>query len=98
MAMGKPVIVSNCVPMKRITEETACGLAFQSGDVNSLKSALRTLLLNPTLRTTLGQNGRNAVLEKYNWDVDRKILLRVIESLPQGVRRGEMPALSGADL
>jgi glycosyltransferase involved in cell wall biosynthesis len=79
MALGKPVVASDCLPMKRIISETDCGLTFCSGDVASLENALRRLLVDPQLRVRAGLNGRNAVLDRYNWDVDRKILLQVID-------------------
>ena len=98
MAMGKPVVVSNCVPMKRIVRESDCGLIFETGDVCGLRSALQTLLADPMLRAALGQNGKRAVHETYNWDVDRKVLLGVIGSLPGRTGTRQSPALSTINL
>jgi glycosyltransferase involved in cell wall biosynthesis len=81
MALGKPVVASNCAPMERVIRETDCGVTFLSGDVADLQAALRTMLADAKVRSAKGQNGKKAVLEKYNWGVDAKCLLRVLANL-----------------
>lgn len=76
MAFAKPVIVSDCRPLKRIIEENNCGLSFRSGDVADLIRALRELIRDPG-RKEKGQNGKKAVISKYNWDVDSKAMFDV---------------------
>jgi glycosyltransferase involved in cell wall biosynthesis len=85
MAFAKPVIAADCRPLKRVIDETNCGLTFRSGDVAGLQGALRKLLLD-TQRESKGQNGKNAVEEKYNWDVDKNVLLELIQRLESGPR------------
>lgn len=81
MALGKPVVASNCAPMERIIRETDCGLTFVSGDVVALQAALRKLLSNPEARVRMGRNGMKAVREKYNWGIDEKSLLNVLDGI-----------------
>lgn len=69
MAIGKPVIVSNCRVQQRIIEEENCGLVFESGNVHQLCKCILKLYKNNELRKKMGENGKKAVLEKYNWDV-----------------------------
>ena len=38
-------------------------------------------MTNPEVAEKMGQNGKKAVLEKYNWDVEEKKLFDVYEEL-----------------
>jgi glycosyltransferase involved in cell wall biosynthesis len=91
MALGKPVIASDCIPIARIIRETGCGFTFASGDVVDLQAALRKLLSDGAARSTMGRNGQRAVREKYNWGIEAKNLLGVIETV-QTSAHGTMPS------
>lgn len=78
MFMGKPVLVSDAIPIKRIVEETKAGIWFKSGDEKDFAFKL-SILLND--KKNLGANGRNAVLMKYNWNVDSIELLKMYSKL-----------------
>ena len=54
MAAGKPVIVSNVIPMARIVNETECGKVYSDYDVDSLVSVIEQLE-NNDLRSLLGK-------------------------------------------
>ncbi|NSW78207.1 MAG: glycosyltransferase family 4 protein [Chthonomonadetes bacterium] len=69
MAFRKPVLVSDCRPMKRLVEETGCGLVFRSQDAEDLAEKV-LMLRDPALRAEMGARGRKAVEERYNWGVD----------------------------
>lgn len=65
MASGLPVIVSQEVDLMPLIQEYKAGLIVkQTGD--SLASALNTLIKNPMLRKTFGQNGRRLVKKEFN--------------------------------
>jgi len=54
--------------------------------VNPLKpeeiaKAVEYLMLHPNEAEKMGENGRKAVLEKYNWENESKKLLKVYEEL-----------------
>lgn len=76
MLLSKPVVVSSCKPLKRVIEETGGGLVFQAGDANSLAKTIHQLQ-DPQLRHRLGEAGRRAVMEKYNWQNTSKKLVGV---------------------
>lgn len=80
MAFRKPVVVSDCRPMKRLVEETGCGLVFRSQDAEDLAEKV-LMLRNPALRAEMGARGRKAVEERYNWRVDGERFLEVVHSL-----------------
>lgn len=85
MAFAKPIVAADCKPLRRMVEETKCGCIFRSGDVVDLKRALREMLLD-NQRERKGQNGKRAVEEKYNWDMDKRILLETIQRLGSSPR------------
>lgn len=80
MLMGKPVVVSNCRPLRRVVDETGAGVVFQAGDSHSLAQAI-VGLRDEGLRKRLGELGQRAVLSKYNWRKTSKKLLDVYEEL-----------------
>jgi glycosyltransferase involved in cell wall biosynthesis len=81
MAMKKPVIVTDCKPLKRIVEECECGLVVPSGDYKEMAEAVIKLYKDSELATKLGANGRNAVEGKYNWENEAKKLCELYERL-----------------
>lgn len=80
MAAKKPVIVSNVLPMKRIVNDTNCGIVYQDYNDTDLCNVINTLS-NPILRSELAQNGIDQINHKFNWKREEKVLLKAIESL-----------------
>ncbi len=83
MVFGKPVLVSDARPVRRIVEAERCGLVFRDRDVTDFTEQL-IQLAGPALRRALGSNGRQAVLERYNWEADEKTLLAGLEETLKG--------------
>jgi glycosyltransferase involved in cell wall biosynthesis len=81
MACRRPVIVSDCTPLKRIVEETDCGLVYPSGDVSALAICLKRLYDDPQMCNRMGNAGYNAVQDKYNWERTGQTLLRLYRQL-----------------
>jgi glycosyltransferase involved in cell wall biosynthesis len=82
MAFRKPVLVSDCRPMKRLVETHRCGLVFRSQDAEDLVEKVLQLR-DSALRAELGENGRKAVEERYHWGVDGKWLIEVVRQVIQ---------------
>jgi glycosyltransferase involved in cell wall biosynthesis len=82
--MSKPVVVSSCQPLKRIVEETGCGLAFQANDPQDLAKRIQELYVNPQLQADCGRRGREAVLSRYNWVIEGQKLCFLYHSLSKG--------------
>ena len=80
MALGIPVIASDSIPMKRIITREKCGLFFKSRDANDLARCLIDLYCLDLINY-FGNNGKKAVINKYNWKKDEKKLIKVIEKL-----------------
>lgn len=81
MAAGKPVIVSDARPLKRLVETERCGLVFQSGKPEDFVACVVRLLEDSEFSNRLGCNGKQAVMREYNWAVDSKRLLEVVASI-----------------
>ncbi|MEM6644786.1 MAG: glycosyltransferase family 4 protein [Bacteroidota bacterium] len=67
MYFARPVVVSNCDPLKRIVDETQAGRVYPAGESAPLASALIELLGAADERDAMGQRGREAVVDRYHW-------------------------------
>lgn len=81
MLAGKPVIVSDVRPLKRIAEDTQAGLVFKANDPSSLAQQLVELHHNPALAERLGRNGYMAARGPYSWSQDAQKLVNVYQKL-----------------
>jgi len=83
MLCGKPVLVSDLPPMKRIVTDEKCGWIFGAGDVSELAGRILEIADSSEL-SQLGENGRRAVEERYNWEHDCAIMRGAIKSVTGG--------------
>jgi glycosyltransferase involved in cell wall biosynthesis len=67
MAMGKAVVVSDVAALAEIVSDGTTGLTFRKGDAADLARALRTLVGDPELRTSLGAAARADILATATW-------------------------------
>lgn len=81
MYMKKPVVSSNCTSLEKIVLQENCGLIFRDKNSADLAEKLLYLYNNPEECNQMGNNGRKAVLEKFNWDVTVEPLLEVYGNL-----------------
>ena len=77
MIFEKPVVASDCNPIKRILDETNAGVIYESGNENDLAKKTIELYKNPELQKEMGAKGKDAVLRKYNWDKTSKELVDI---------------------
>jgi glycosyltransferase involved in cell wall biosynthesis len=83
MIIGKPVIVSDVRPLKRIVEETRSGLVFAADDPSDLARALLELYRAPALGSQLGSNGQRAATGPYCWRHDAQRLIDLYRDLEE---------------
>jgi glycosyltransferase involved in cell wall biosynthesis len=76
MGCGIPVVASDTVPVKRVVASEQCGLTFKSGDSADLARVILAIHADPD---GYGSHGRIAVQERYNWGVDSRRLLSVVD-------------------
>jgi glycosyltransferase involved in cell wall biosynthesis len=79
MYLAKPVIASDCLPIKRILEETGAGISYPSSDTEYLGKLLNHL--DSLNYINLAEKGREAVIHKYNWKVDSDRLIKMYHKL-----------------
>jgi glycosyltransferase involved in cell wall biosynthesis len=78
MMCGIPII-TNLSP--EFVEEIGFGIIVDYDSIVDIRSALIRLRDNPELCKSLGNNGRRAFLEKYNWKENEKELYRIYDRL-----------------
>jgi glycosyltransferase involved in cell wall biosynthesis len=84
MAAGLPVVASNFPLWKEIVEGNRCGITVDPLDSKAIAQAIEYLLTHPEEALQMGENGRRAVEEKYNWEAESKKLLGVYSKLLGG--------------
>jgi glycosyltransferase involved in cell wall biosynthesis len=81
MYQKKTIISSDCPPLKRIINETGSGFTYQSDSPEELADLIERIFTDETLLESAGRNGNKAVIEKYNWKVDKQRLLESYNQL-----------------
>lgn len=79
MMLGIPIITN--VSSDIVNTEIGCGIMVSYGDVNQIREAILKLKENIKLRKQLGNNGRKAYLQRYNWSNMEKSLFKLYEDL-----------------
>jgi len=67
METGLPFICTDYILWKEIVDENNCGICVEPGNTEQIANAIQYLIDQPELAYQMGQNGRKAVLNKYNW-------------------------------
>jgi glycosyltransferase involved in cell wall biosynthesis len=75
MYLDIPIISSDCTSLKRIINDTHTGFIYKSASVQELATLLEKLSLNKNLLKEVIGNGKKAVIEKYNWNIDKRRLV-----------------------
>jgi glycosyltransferase involved in cell wall biosynthesis len=81
MAQGIPIVASNFEMWKAIIEDFQCGICIDPYDPKSIAEAVRTILKDSDSSEKMGINGRNAVINQFNWGTEENKLFSVYESL-----------------
>ncbi len=81
MSMGLPVIMSDYPYARKINEKYNFAILVNPEDTDEIANAITYLLNNPEIAKEMGQNGRRAVLEEFNWGIEEKKLLKLYEEL-----------------
>ena len=81
MSLGLPVILSRSDYGDRVLEQYRFGISVDPENVEEIADAIRYLLDHPDEARQMGENGRRAVKEQYNWGVEEKKLLALYEDI-----------------
>ena len=75
MALGLPIVYSDFPLLQTYIGKCGVGLAVDPQDPVQIADALEYLLKNPRIAQEMGQMGRRAVEERYNWSCEGTRLL-----------------------
>jgi glycosyltransferase involved in cell wall biosynthesis len=75
MSAGLPVIASNFPDWVEIVAGNECGVTVDPTSPEEIAEAIDYLLDHSDIRRRMGENGRHAISEKYNWERESLNLL-----------------------
>ena len=81
MSSGIPVIGSDFDLWKSIIVDNDCGLCVNPENPEEIGTAMEYLQKNPEIAIKMGENGKKAVLEKYNWDIEKEKLYKIYKKI-----------------
>jgi len=80
MVCGRPIIVTKGTYAAKMTEELECGLTVDYNE-KAIREAIIRLRDDQQLREKLGRNALDAAQKRYNWQQEKKNILKVYEEL-----------------
>lgn len=93
MSAGIPVIASDFPLWRKIVEGNDCGICVDPRDPAAIAAAIDRLVEDPQEARRMGENGRRAVEQRYNWANEEKKLLSFYEEVLGGRGSGASPAV-----
>ena len=81
MSAGIPIIASNFPLWQEIIEENQCGICVDPLNPQAIAEAIQWFLEHPDEAKRMGENGRKAVEEKYNWEAEAEKLRSLYSKL-----------------
>ena len=81
MRAGLPVVASNFPGIRSIIEEAKCGILVNPTNVREIADAIVKLLKGPELAKQMGESGKRAVRERYNWEKEERKIIGAYEQL-----------------
>ena len=81
MAAGLPLIGSHFPFWKDIIEKNNCGILVNPESPEEIANAIEFIIANPDDAKRMGENGRKAVFEKYNWEPESRKLINLYKTL-----------------
>jgi glycosyltransferase involved in cell wall biosynthesis len=76
-ACCKPVVVSDVGGLPEVVEDGVTGLVVKAKSEEAIAAALERLVLDPDLRTRMGEAGRDRVRRLYDWNVNVEQMLGI---------------------
>jgi glycosyltransferase involved in cell wall biosynthesis len=81
MSAGLPVIASNIPHWEILVKENGFGVLADPLNSTSIADAIQYLLSNPDESEKMGIRGQEAVIKKYNWDLQKEKLVELYEGI-----------------
>lgn len=81
MSLGLPVVLTRSAYNQQVMDRLQFGVCVDPENVEEIAAAVRYLLDHPDEARVMGENGRRAVKEVFNWDEEVKKLLSLYEEI-----------------
>ncbi len=81
MAAGIPIVACNIPAWREVVLGTGCGLVADPRDHAAIAAAIEHLLTHPEEAEAMGERGRIAVRERFNWEGEAPRLLSLYRDL-----------------
>ena len=85
MLCGLPVVASDFPEIRKVVGGAGCGVLVDPTDPGAIAEAIIYLMEHPEEARRMGENGRRAVLERYNWGEMEGRLLGVYRAIEEDV-------------
>ncbi|WP_299186418.1 glycosyltransferase family 4 protein [uncultured Aquimarina sp.] len=79
MAAGIPVIASNFKMWEQIISTENCGFCVDPLNIFEIAEAIKRVLKNDAESMKMGERGKKAILEKYNWGIEENKLIKIYQ-------------------
>jgi glycosyltransferase involved in cell wall biosynthesis len=82
MSNGLAVVATDAIEFcVQVVEKHHCGVLVKADDVESIVYAIKYLKDNPQTAKEMGENGRKAAENEYNWQSQERLLLAFYENI-----------------
>jgi glycosyltransferase involved in cell wall biosynthesis len=81
MSLGVPVVYSNFPNYREIAETAGAGIMVDPTLPEQIADAIETLVRNPDMARRMGEAGKRAVRERFNWGVERITLFQLYHEI-----------------
>ena len=83
MALSIPSVLSDTPYNRQVVEKYQIGICVDPADPEEIAKAIRYLLDHPEEAKQMGENGRKAIKEEFNWSVEEQNLLALYEDIKE---------------
>ena len=81
MEAAIPIICTDVIINREIIAKYNCGICVDINNIQEIREAIKYLIDNKEIAYQMGQNGRRAVIEEYNWNSQFIKYRQIIDSL-----------------
>lgn len=81
MAAGVPVVASDFPQVREVVDAARCGVVVDTTDAARIADGIRRILADRDEARAMGERGRAAVADRFNWDVSARSLSEVYADL-----------------
>lgn len=81
MEAALPVLMADVPLYRNIVEKYHCGICVDPNNTQQIEDAIRYLVEHKKEAYQMGQNGRNAVIQEYNWENQAENYIKIIKSI-----------------